>query len=82
MRDSIKHLIRNEGGRTMTIQQLINALQDAITVHNFDPESPVQIDMVCESDQMEDTYWNISVDASAISEPRSVSITIDDEGVY
>jgi len=65
----------------MTIQELINALQDAISVHNFDPESPVQIDMVSESNHMQDTYRNISVDASAICEPRSVAINIgDDEG--
>lgn len=68
----------------MTAQELINALQDAITVHNFDPETPVQIDMLCpEGEVMQDTYWNISVDASALSEPRSLAInveTLDEQG--
>ena len=63
----------------MSIQELINALQNAITVHNYDPETPVQIDMQVEQDQMQDTYWNISVDASAISEPRSLAINVEDE---
>ena len=57
----------------MTIQELINALQNAITVDNYDPETPVQIDMET------DTYWNISVDASAICEPRSLAINVEDE---
>tara|TARA_A200000159_G_scaffold60547_1_gene56118 strand:+ start:67 stop:243 length:177 start_codon:yes stop_codon:yes gene_type:complete len=57
----------------MTIQELINALQNAITVDNYDPETPVQIDMET------DTYWNISVDASAISEPRSLAINVEIE---
>ena len=62
----------------MTIQQLINDLQNAINVHHFDPETPVQIDMQVEQDQMQDTYWNISVDASAICEPRSLAINVED----
>ena len=62
----------------MNIQELINALQNAITVHNYAPETPVQIDMQVEQDQMQDTYWNISVDASAISEPRSLAINVED----
>ena len=57
----------------MSIQELINALQNAITVHNYDPETPVQIDMET------DTYWNISVDASAICEPRSLAINVENE---
>ena len=56
----------------MSIQELINALQNAITVDNYDPETPVQIDMET------DTYWNISVDASAICEPRSLAINVED----
>ena len=57
----------------MNIQELIDALQNAITVHYYDPETPVQIDMETES------YWNISVDASAICEPRSLAINVEDE---
>ena len=69
----------------MSIQELINALQNAITVHHYDPETPVQIDMLCEEGEMiVDTYWNISVDASAVSEPRSLAINVEtlDERAY
>ena len=59
----------------MNIQELIDALQNAITVHHYDPETPVQIDMETES------YWNISVDASAICEPRSLAINVEDEAL-
>ena len=58
----------------MTIQQLINDLQNAIDVHHFDPETPVQIDVLTYDGQGDDTFWNISVDASALSEPRSFAI--------
>jgi len=57
----------------MSIQELIDALQNAITVHYYDPETPVQIDMETES------YWNISVDTSFICEPRSLAINVEDE---
>ena len=60
----------------MNIQQLINDLQNAINVHHFDPETPVQIDVLTWGGEGEDTYWDISVDASAISEPRSFSINV------
>jgi hypothetical protein len=63
----------------MTIQQLINELQNAMTVRNFDPETPVQIDILSsEGEWLQDTYWNISVDASAISEPRSFAINAEE----
>ena len=58
----------------MTIQQLINDLQNAIDVHHFDPETPVQIDVLTWGCEGEDTFWDILVDASAISEPRSFAI--------
>ena len=60
----------------MTIQQLINDLQKAIYVHHFDPETPVQIDVLTWGCENEDTYWDIYVDTSAISEPRSFSINV------
>ena len=64
----------------MTIQQLINELQNAITVHNFDPETPVQIEILnSEGEWLQDTYWNISVDASAVSEPRSFAINAEED---
>ena len=58
----------------MTIQQLINELQNAITFHNFDPKTNVQIDVFTYDGQNDDTYQNISVDVSAVSEPRAFDI--------
>lgn len=63
----------------MTIQQLINDLQNAINVHHFDPETRVQFDVLTYDGQNDNTYWNISVDASAISEPRYIAINVEDE---
>jgi hypothetical protein len=63
----------------MTIQELINELQNAIDLYEFDPDTKVQIDMLCENPDMQDTYWNISVDASAISPPRFFAINVEDE---
>jgi len=63
----------------MTIQQLINDLQNAINVHHFDPETPVQFDVLTYDGQNDNTYWNISVDASAISEPRSLAINAEED---
>jgi len=60
----------------MTIQQLIYDLQKAIYVHHFDPETPVQIDVLTYDGQNDNTHWNISVDQSAISEPRSFAINV------
>jgi hypothetical protein len=60
----------------MTIQQLINDLQKAIYVHHFDPETPVQIDVLTYDGQNDNTHWNISVDQSAISKPRSFAINV------
>ena len=58
----------------MTIQQLINELQNAITFHNFNPKTHVQIDVFTYDGQGDDTYPNISVDVSAVSEPRALAI--------
>jgi hypothetical protein len=63
----------------MTIQQLINDLQNAITAHKFDPETHVQFDVLTYDGQNDNTYWNISVDASAISEPRSLAINAEED---
>jgi hypothetical protein len=63
----------------MTIQQLINDLQNAITVHKFDPKTHVQFDVLTYDGQNDNTYWNISVDASAISEPRSLAINAEED---
>lgn len=63
----------------MKIQELINELQNAIDFYGFDPNTTVQIDMLCENLDMQDTYWNISVDDSGTSEPRSFAINVEDD---
>jgi len=58
----------------MTIQQLINELQNAISTHNFSPDTAIQLDVLTYDGQDDATYWNVSVDASAVSEPRTFAI--------
>ena len=56
----------------MKIKTLINELQKAVDSGMFSPDSNVQIDIG------DDTYWDLSVDVSAVAEPRVIILNIGD----
>ena len=57
----------------MNIKNLIDVLQKAVDSGAFKPDSNIQIDIG------DNTYWDMSVDVSAVSEPRVVILNIDEE---
>ena len=62
----------------MTAQELINKMQYAIDELDFNPNSNIQIDMFDSNDDLE-TFWNIELDDTAISEPKSLCINVYEE---
>ncbi len=49
----------------MTIEELINELQEAIE-NGYDPDTRICVDTILPEDaEIEDTYWNISVDTDS-----------------
>jgi len=54
----------------MKVKQLINELQTAVDSGAFSLDSNIQIDI------SDDTYWDMSVDVSAVSEPRVIILNI------
>jgi len=68
---------QTEGG-SMTAQELINKMQYAIDELGFNPNSHIQIDMFDSNDDLE-TFWNIELDDTAISEPKSLCINVYEE---
>tara|TARA_A100000172_G_C2966323_1_gene84327 strand:- start:295 stop:489 length:195 start_codon:yes stop_codon:yes gene_type:complete len=62
----------------MTAQELINKMQYAIDELGFNPNSHIQIDMFNSNDDLE-TFWNIELDDTAISEPKSLCINVYEE---
>ena len=57
----------------MNIKNLIDVLQKAVDSGAFKPDSNIQIDIG------DNTYWDMSVDVSAVSEPRVVILNINEE---
>ena len=55
----------------MNIKNLIDVLQNAVDSGAFNPDSNIQIDIG------DNTYWDMSVDVSAVAEPRVVILNID-----
>tara|TARA_R110000796_G_scaffold170672_1_gene287616 strand:- start:312 stop:518 length:207 start_codon:yes stop_codon:yes gene_type:complete len=62
----------------MKVKDLIMRLQFAVDELGFNPDTHIQIDMF---DSNEDimTYWNIELDDTAISEPKSLCINVFEE---
>jgi len=56
----------------MKIKTLINKLEKAIESGAFNPDSNIQIDIG------DATHWDLSVDVSAVSEPRVIILNIGD----
>ena len=56
----------------MTIQELINRLQNSINNLEFNPDSPVQIDVKLEGWEDYMTCWEIHFDDTGVSLPKSV----------
>jgi hypothetical protein len=57
----------------MKLKNLIDVLQNAINSGAFKPDSNIQIDIG------DNTYWDMSVDVSAVAEPRVVVLNINEE---
>jgi len=62
----------------MKVKDLIMRLQYAIDELGFNPDSHIQIDMF-DSDEDLMTYWDIELDDTAISEPKSLCINVFEE---
>lgn len=62
----------------MTIQELINRLQNSIDNLEFNPDSPVQVDVKLEGWEDYETCWNIHFDDSGVCFPKSVCLNVYD----
>ena len=56
----------------MKIKTLIKELREAVASGAFSEDSNIQIDIG------DNTYWDLSVDVSAVSEPRVIILNIGD----
>ena len=62
----------------MRVKDLISKLQFAIDELGFNPNSHIQIDMFDSNEDLM-THWNIELDDTAISEPKSLCINVYEE---
>ena len=57
----------------MKVKTLIKALTKAVESGGFSPDSNIQIDIG------DNTFWDMSVDVSAVAEPRAIILNIGDD---
>ena len=62
----------------MKVKDLIMRLQFAVDELGFNADTHIQIDMF-DSDEDLMTYWDIELDDTAISEPKSLCINVFEE---